>query len=657
MSIYPDFSDRGYQVKRELGQNRACGRVTYLATYKKTNSPVVIKQFQFAQTGANWSDYDAYDKEVQLLQRLDHPSIPRYLDSFETPSGFCLVQEYKYAPSLAQPQLLTLAEIKLIAVAVLEVLVYLQQQQPAVIHRDIKPENILVDWREPLKIYLVDFGFARLGGGDVAVSSAIKGTLGFMPPEQLFNRQLTAASDLYSLGVMLICLLTDTKSTDIGNLIDDAYRINFKPLVPKVNPQFLEWLETMVTPNLKNRFDNAATALEALQPIDVGQVKTSEISSHVLKRKRRIRLAGLIAFSLFAWVIAIIVSRMSHQASIRHLLETNQCPKCDLRKADLKQTNLKNANLWGANLAGANLEGADLTNIKLGYANLANANLSGAKLGNADLRGTFLTSAELENADLGGAKLGYAHLGRANLTGANLTATNLWNAKLRNANLQRAKLGDADLRYANLQNANLENTNLRRANLGGAELGYANLASADLRDTTLWDANLGNANLASANLVKADLRSAILREANLADANLSSVNLERAYLGEAKLMKANLTVANLTEANLTEANLESAILVGVNLAGADLERVKLEGANLVGANLSDADLKAANFKSVNLSNVNLKGAYLKSANLTNANLTNANLKNANLTNANLKNANWTNATMPDGSITGLPAEK
>lgn len=49
MSNFPDFSKLGYQVERELGQNRASGRVTYLATNTDTQLPVVVKQFQFAQ--------------------------------------------------------------------------------------------------------------------------------------------------------------------------------------------------------------------------------------------------------------------------------------------------------------------------------------------------------------------------------------------------------------------------------------------------------------------------------------------------------------------------------------------------------------------------------------------------------------------------------
>ncbi|BAY46260.1 serine/threonine protein kinase [Scytonema sp. HK-05] len=281
MSSFPDFSEQGYQIQRILGKNSTSGRVTYLATHTTTKTPVVIKQFQFATVGATWSDYDAYQQEMQVLQQLHHPSIPRYLDSFETASGFCLVQEYKPASSLAEPYQWTPEEIKQIAVAILDVLVYLQSTYPPVIHRDIKPENILVERQQKLKVYLVDFGFARQGGGEVAVSSTVKGSLGFMAPEQLFNRQLTEASDLYSLGVTLICLLTQTRSTQVGDLIDSAYRINVKQLLPSLHPKFINWLQKMTAPDLTNRFNNAATALSALQSIDVvGNPKVGKRVQH-----------------------------------------------------------------------------------------------------------------------------------------------------------------------------------------------------------------------------------------------------------------------------------------------------------------------------------------------------------------------------------------
>ena len=275
MTDCPDFSNHGYQVEQELGCNRAGGRVTYLAKRNCTQTKVVIKQFQFAKTQATWSDYDTYQREIEVLRSLNHVGIPRYLDGFQTDAGFCMVQEYKQALSLTANRSFSPGEVQTIAIAVLKILVYLQSRLPPVIHRDIKPDNILVD--EQLNVYLVDFGFARIGDGEVGVSSVVKGTLGFMPPEQLFNRTLTEASDLYGLGMTLVCLLTRTKPDGIGDLVDISYRVKFKHLVPKINPHWTSWLERMVEPRLKDRYANAVEALQAVPacPIYAPKVRLS----------------------------------------------------------------------------------------------------------------------------------------------------------------------------------------------------------------------------------------------------------------------------------------------------------------------------------------------------------------------------------------------
>lgn len=285
MRQLPQLQARGYRIQRELGHNRAGGRITYLAANTETQQPVVIKQFLFGGT-AGWSAYDTYEREIQVLRGLTYPGIPRYLDSFETEDGFCLVQEYKNARSLAEPRSFDPEEVKQVAIALLEILVYLQNRIPPVIHRDIKPENVLV--ADDLQVYLVDFGFARIGDGEVAMSSVVKGTLGFMPPEQLFNRQLTEASDLYGVGATLICLLSGIRSQDIGDLMDDSYRLDFQSRIPKVSLPWIAWLKKMVDPAPANRYPNAAAALDALKPIYVNRVpevttKTPEI---VLEAKR-----------------------------------------------------------------------------------------------------------------------------------------------------------------------------------------------------------------------------------------------------------------------------------------------------------------------------------------------------------------------------------
>ncbi|WP_414566644.1 MULTISPECIES: serine/threonine protein kinase [unclassified Anabaena] len=279
---YPDFSEHGYQILQELGRNREGGRITWLAS-NIDHREVVLKQFCFAQAGSSWSGFQAHQREIDVLKGLEHSGIPRYLSSFATSDGFCLVQEYINAPSLAQTRSFAPEEIKQIAINALEILVYLQSLNPAVIHRDIKPENILVD--EQLKVYIIDFGFARIGSQDVSASSVFRGTPGFIPPEQMFKP--TDATDLYALGVTLICLLTGIQSTKIDQLQDqdDPYLIKFHHLLPRLSLRFLGWLEKMVQPLQKNRFANAQSALEALKPLDVIRVAGVDFSETVLEFK------------------------------------------------------------------------------------------------------------------------------------------------------------------------------------------------------------------------------------------------------------------------------------------------------------------------------------------------------------------------------------
>ncbi|HEY9608746.1 protein kinase domain-containing protein [Allocoleopsis sp.] len=269
MNNAPNSSRRRprYQMIRELGRNPADGRITYLARDNQSQQLVVIKQFVLAQSNTDGSDFKAYKHEIQALQELAHPAIPRYIDSVETKAGFCLVQEYKNVQSLAIPRHLSPDQIQQIAISVLEILVYLQSRIPAVIHRNIKPENILLD--EQLNVSLVDFGVARISAGEVNISGIPAGTLGFMAPEQLYDRQLTEATDLYGLGATLLYLLIGTKSMAVHSLIHENGRMNFKHLLPSLSLSFGDWLEKMVEPKPKDRFPDASVALATLKSIPV----------------------------------------------------------------------------------------------------------------------------------------------------------------------------------------------------------------------------------------------------------------------------------------------------------------------------------------------------------------------------------------------------
>jgi serine/threonine protein kinase len=389
----PDLALQGYQIDRVLGQNLNGGRVTYLAQDLNRDKPVVIKQFQFATIGNTWSDYDSYQREVDILQHLDYPRIPKYLTSWETPTGFCLVQEYKSGTTLANSgREFTLIQVKQIAIDILEVLIYLQQQQPPIIHRDLKPENILIDDRD--RVYVIDFGFARSNNTDLTASSTIKGTLGFMPPEQLFNRPLTKSADLYSLGVTLVCLLTGRKSTEIDQLIDHNYRLDLRSHLSHLPPKFLAWLTKITDPNPDLRYADAQTALTALQTLD--RLNLTPISQSKSIGLGILAVVGLILINKHRSIEYQPIDPAVNSISISQLQFDRGCPGCNLAGIDLRNLNLQSYDFTDANLTGADLRDSDLRGASLRDANLTGAMLNGANLQSTDLRGATLPEGNVQ---------------------------------------------------------------------------------------------------------------------------------------------------------------------------------------------------------------------------------------------------------------------
>lgn len=278
MSQFPDFSEFGYQALRELGHSYQAGRATYLASDIKAGQLVVIKRFQFASKDAA-AKFQDYQQEIQVLRSLDHPSVPPYLNAFATQSGFCLVQSYKAAQPLTEARSFSLEEIKLIALEVLDILVYLQQRVPPVLHRDIKPQNILVGTK--LEVYLVDFCLSHIGS-DEDMSGDGLSISGFTPPEQLFNRPLTEASDLYSFGATLISWLTGVPPHKMNDLLDQQYQLQFKHRLPQFSFNFVSWLETLVEPNPRDRFPNARAALTVLKSLELARTPAIELNPSVI---------------------------------------------------------------------------------------------------------------------------------------------------------------------------------------------------------------------------------------------------------------------------------------------------------------------------------------------------------------------------------------
>ncbi len=255
-----------YQLQRQLGNNGV--RQTWLATDLQPSAPensqVIVKLLAFGGN-VQWDDLKLFEREAQILQHLNHPRIPQYIDYFcidDHALWFGLVQKYIPGESLkerlAQRQRFTEKQVRKIAVEVLKILTMLHELNPAVLHRDIKPSNLI--WGEDNHIYLVDFGAVQDKAAKEGVTFTIVGTYGYAPMEQYGGRSVPA-SDLYALGASLIHLLTGTPPAELPQC---DLRIQFADRV-SISPSFANWLEKLTQPAPEKRFMTARQALESLK--------------------------------------------------------------------------------------------------------------------------------------------------------------------------------------------------------------------------------------------------------------------------------------------------------------------------------------------------------------------------------------------------------
>ena len=130
-----------------------------------------------------------------------------------------------------------------------------------IIHRDIKPQNIMVQPDGNVKV--MDFGIARAKNSVNAKTSTVLGTAHYISPEQAQGKELTAASDIYSLGVVLFEAATGKLPFDGPDAISVAMKqVNEEPPLPSdFNPDIDPGLESIIVKAMqKNPADRFATA-------------------------------------------------------------------------------------------------------------------------------------------------------------------------------------------------------------------------------------------------------------------------------------------------------------------------------------------------------------------------------------------------------------
>ncbi|MBW4512697.1 MAG: protein kinase [Scytonematopsis contorta HA4267-MV1] len=270
-----------YCIIQTLGQG-GFGR-TYLAEdQRRFNEHCAIKELIPTTNEVSvWEKAkELFQREAEVLYQIEHPQIPKFRERFEEGQRLFLVQDYvpgkTYRTLLDERKIrqgvFTESEVLDLINSLLPVLDYIHNRR--IVHRDISPDNIILRISDG-KPVLIDFGVVkeivtRALSPDGTMHATTVGKVGYSPSEQMQTGRAYPNSDLYSLAVTAVVLLTGLEPNEI---FDDNQLIWTWQKYAKVNPQFAQVLNRMLNYRPSDRYQSAKQVADALSGI--GQLRNA----------------------------------------------------------------------------------------------------------------------------------------------------------------------------------------------------------------------------------------------------------------------------------------------------------------------------------------------------------------------------------------------
>ncbi len=252
-----------YRLMKQIGKGGFCK--TFLAVDEGQFSPVpcVIQELSPESETSK-----SFQQKAQQLEELGkHPQIPALLAYFQQNEYFYLVQEFIAGTNLAQvveeEGAFNETQIWQLLEDVLPVFQFISDRN--IIHRDIKPHNIIR--RSPITkkgdLVIVDFSTAKIVTEiDRLISQTSIGSPEYAAPEQARGKAVFA-SDLYSLGITCIYLLTQIPPFDLFDIANDCW-VWQQYLTTKVSDRLAQILDKLLQNAVNRRFQSADEVMQAM---------------------------------------------------------------------------------------------------------------------------------------------------------------------------------------------------------------------------------------------------------------------------------------------------------------------------------------------------------------------------------------------------------
>uniref|UniRef100_A0A7S0HQ13 non-specific serine/threonine protein kinase n=2 Tax=Hanusia phi TaxID=3032 RepID=A0A7S0HQ13_9CRYP len=244
-----------YEVMKLLGKG-SFGSV-YCVRRLADRSLHVMKKISIHNMPAK--ERTATEQEVKVLQRLRHPGIVCYEDSFiHKNRQLCIVMTYCEGGDLAtvieKRRMRAFPENEVVSWFLQIALALQYMHEEHILHRDLKTQNIFLTRNNIIK--LGDFGIAKVLEGTLEMAKTVIGTPYYMSPELFRNQPYSFKSDIWSLGCVLyeiVSLRHAFEARDMNSLVQKILRASYGPIPATVSKELRSLLKSMLSLSPQSR--------------------------------------------------------------------------------------------------------------------------------------------------------------------------------------------------------------------------------------------------------------------------------------------------------------------------------------------------------------------------------------------------------------------
>lgn len=201
----PPVVVKGYRILRKIGSGGMSE--VFLAVRESDQRELALKVLDTA-INDDGALLERFLQEYALLAQIDHPNVARIFDQGITDAHAFLSMEYFVRGDIKQRIASGMTPHEALGVTVQVALALAQIHARGIVHRDVKPDNLMM--RRDGTVALIDFGIAKHSGNGLGhtLHGEIVGSPFYLSPEQAAGKPVSAASDIYCLGVIFYEMLT-----------------------------------------------------------------------------------------------------------------------------------------------------------------------------------------------------------------------------------------------------------------------------------------------------------------------------------------------------------------------------------------------------------------------------------------------------------------